>query len=164
MNTQPKDWHIHVSIANQTMEVFYKHELIKTYRISTAKKGCGEVYGSEQTPRGWHIIRAKIGKDLPLNTVFIKRRPTGEIFTPEWGKQYHERDWITTRILWLSGLELGKNRLGNVDSMQRKIYIHGTNAVEELGTPTSKGCIRMDNADIIELFEMVPTYTKVLIS
>src|SRR5687768_10886850 len=81
-------------------------------RVATAKNGPGEKMNSNCTPRGRHIIRAKIGASVPINTVFVGRRPTGEIYAPELRKLYPNRDWILTRILWLSGLEVGKNRLG----------------------------------------------------
>lgn len=161
--TEAEDWRIDISIEQQILRLFHKNKLIETYRISTATKGAGERYGSEQTPRGWHCIRAKIGKDQPINTVFIKRRPTGEIYTPALGQQHPGRDWITTRILWLSGLERGKNRLGDVDTMRRKIYIHGSVYEDKLGQPNSHGCIQMKSLDLIDLFERVPVYTKVFI-
>jgi len=152
---------------NQQSLLVYKNSdlnsLIKQYSISTAKNGAGEQLGSGQTPRGWHIIRAKIGKECLINTVFIGRRPTGEIFTPALQKLFPERDWILTRIFWLSGLELGKNRLGTVDTMRRYIYLHGTPDGTPMGIPNSKGCIRMRNQDIIELFDMVPVGSQVLI-
>ena len=121
----------------------------------------GEENGSYCTPRGRHIIRAKIGAGQPLNSVFIKRRPTGEIYTPELGALHPGRDWILTRILWLSGCEPGYNRLGSCDTMRRYIYIHGTPDSTLLDHPNSKGCIRMHNADLIELFELVPIRTAV---
>lgn len=124
----------------------------------------GEISGSYCTPRGRHIIRAKIGAGQPLNTVFIKRRPTGEIYTPQLGEQHPGRDWILTRILWLSGNEVGFNRLGNCDTMRRYIYIHGTPDSTKLGQPGSKGCVRMRNCDLITLFDLVPTYTEVFIT
>jgi L,D-transpeptidase YbiS len=124
----------------------------------------GEISGSYCTPRGRHIIRAKIGAGQPLNTVFVKRRPTGEIYTPQLGEQYPGRDWILTRILWLSGNEVGFNRLGNCDTMRRHIYIHGTPDSTKLGQPGSKGCVRMRNTDLIALFDLVPTYTEVFIT
>jgi L,D-transpeptidase YbiS len=124
----------------------------------------GEISGSYCTPRGRHIIRAKIGAGQPLNTVFVKRRPTGEIYTPQLGEQYPGRDWILTRILWLSGNEVGFNRLGNCDTMRRYIYIHGTPDSTKLGHPGSKGCVRMRNTDLIALFDLVPTYTEVIIT
>ncbi len=154
---------LEIDISLQKLQVWDEDSLLKEYVVSTAKKGVGEKYGSEQTPRGWHIIRSKIGADLPINTVFIRRRPTGEIYTPELRKQFPERDWILTRILWLSGLELKKNRLGSVDSMRRKIYIHGTPDDVVMGIPGSRGCVRMHNQDIIELFDKIPAKTPVLI-
>jgi lipoprotein-anchoring transpeptidase ErfK/SrfK len=103
------------------------------------------------------VIRAKIGEDQPVNTVFIKRRPTGEIYTPELGARYPERDWILTRILWLSGCEPGFNRLGEVDTMRRYIYIHGSPDSAVMGRPGSIGCIRMHNPDLLDLFKRVET-------
>jgi L,D-transpeptidase YbiS len=150
-----------VSVAEQKMFVFEGDRLLREYIISTAKNGMGEVAGSEQTPRGWHVIRAKIGAGLPINTVFRGRRPTGEIYGAELKAQFPDRDWILSRILWLSGLEIGKNRLGNVDTMRRYIYIHGTPDEVEIGVPGSKGCIRMRNADLMEYFDMVPVGSKV---
>lgn len=154
---------LHVSVAKQKLHLYEEGVLVKEYDISTAAKGVGEMLGSEQTPRGLHIIRAKIGAGLPLNTVFVGRRPTGEIFSPELGEKNPNRDWILTRILWLSGLEVGKNRLGIFDSMRRYIYIHGTPDYVKLGVPGSKGCIRMRNAELVELFDRVPAGTRILI-
>lgn len=154
---------LEVDIATQKMFVYDQDKLINEYLVSTAKNGVGERLGSEQTPRGQHIIRAKIGADSPVNTVFVGRRPTGEIYTPALREQHPNRDWILTRIFWLSGLEVGKNRLGDVDTMQRYIYIHGTPDDVELGTPGSRGCIRMRNTDIIELFGIIPVKTSILI-
>lgn len=131
-------------------------KLLRRYSISTALNGAGEVRDSNCTPRGKHIIRAKIGAGLPENTVFVRRRPTGEIYTPELAAQFPQRDWILTRILWLSGCEVGFNRLGVNDTMRRHIYIHGTPDSVQLGVPLSHGCIRMHNADLIELFDLVP--------
>ncbi len=128
---------------------------IKRYGISSARKGAGERNGSLCTPRGRHIIRAKIGAGQPVNAVFVGRRPTGEIYTPALGVQFPDRDGILTRILWLSGCEPGFNRLGDVDTMRRYIYIHGTPDSVELGIPGSIGCIRMHNNDLLEIFEQV---------
>lgn len=156
---------IEISISNQTLTLFDNFGGIKaTYTISTAANGCGCDKNSGCTPLGQHIIRAKIGADAPENTVFVGRRPTGEVFTPELMAEFPNRDWILTRILWLSGKEIGKNRLGNVDSMQRYIYIHGTPDSTELGKIGSHGCIRMRNSEIVELFDLVTTSTIVLIS
>jgi len=120
--------------------------------------------GSYCTPLGAHIIRAKIGAGLPENTVFVGRRPTGELYTPELSAQFPNRDWILTRILWLSGCEVGFNRLGDVDTMRRYIYIHGSPDSVHMGQPGSIGCIRMRNADIVELFDLVPAGTPVNIA
>lgn len=155
---------LQVSISKQELSVYFENSLKKTYPISTAKNGPGEEWGSEKTPRGKHIIRAKIGAGLNPNTVFIGRRPTGEIYSPELRMQYPKRDWILTRIFWLSGLELGKNRLHSVDTMRRYVYIHGTPDEEPMGIPCSKGCIRMRNDDIIELFNETPYATIVQIN
>ena len=153
---------IHVSVADQTLRLVDEvGTLLCAYPISTALAGVGEVFGSFQTPRGQHIIRAKIGAGLPENTVFVRRRPTGEVWTPELGQQHPGRDWILTRILWLSGCLPGFNRLGCVDTMRRYIYIHGTPELAEMGVPGSHGCVRMRNADIVDLFERVPCYTAV---
>ncbi len=152
-----------VDVATQQLHVDQAGKLIKTYLISTAANGVGETHGSEQTPRGWHTIRAKIGAGCAANTVFIARRPTGEMYTPAMRIQYPGRDWILTRILWLSGLEPGKNRLGAVDTFRRYVYIHGSPDDVVMGQPGSRGCVRMRNSDIIELFEMVQVGVKLLI-
>ncbi len=133
----------------------------KVYPVSTAKNGLGEKNGSFCTPRGRHIVRARIGAGQPLGAVFVRRRPTGEVWTPELHARYPGRDWMLTRILWLSGKQPGFNRLGDVDTMRRVIYIHGTHDFAEMGKPGSHGCIRMRNEDIAELFDLVPPYTPV---
>ena len=157
--------HIKISIANQKLEVLDDQgKLLMSYPVSTALKGAGEVKNSFCTPRGKHVIRAKIGKDAPANTVFKGRRQTGELWTPELAAQQPGRDWILTRILWLSGCEPGFNRLGNVDSMQRYIYIHGTPDIEPMGQPGSHGCVRMRNSDVVALFDLVPVGTSVMIT
>lgn len=133
----------------------------RIYPVSTSRFGPGEKNGSFCTPRGAHIVRAKIGAGLPLGAVFVRRRPTGEVWTPELHARYLGRDWILTRILWLSGCEPGRNRLGEVDTMRRYIYIHGTPDSAGLGRPGSIGCVRMRNRDVAELFDLVPPYTPV---
>lgn len=154
-----------ISVARQSLSVVDDAgTLLRQYAISTAKAGVGEVSGSYQTPRGRHMIRAKIGAGQPENTVFVRRRPTGELWTPELAEQHPGRDWILTRILWLSGCEPGRNRLGCVDTMRRYVYIHGSPDHAKMGVPGSHGCIRMRNADIVELFDLVPCYTAVDIS
>jgi L,D-transpeptidase YbiS len=133
----------------------------RSWSVSTAKNGPGEKNGSFCTPRGKHIVRAKIGAGQPPGTVFVRRRPTGEVWTPELHARYPGRDWMLTRILWLSGKERGFNRLGDVDTMRRYIYIHGSPDTAEMGKPGSIGCIRMRNRDVVELFDLVPPYTPV---
>jgi lipoprotein-anchoring transpeptidase ErfK/SrfK len=152
---------LEVSLEAQTLVVRRQGSEVARYTISTSKHGAGELSGSFRTPRGRHVIRAKIGAGAPLNTVFRGRRPTGEIYSPALAAAFPSRDWILTRILWLSGTEVGKNRLGNVDTMRRYIYIHGTPATEKLGVPGSIGCIRMGNRDLVELFDAVPVGTVV---
>jgi lipoprotein-anchoring transpeptidase ErfK/SrfK len=158
----PADY-IFVDTVKQVLHLYEKGKLVHTYPVSTALKGLGEVQGSEQTPRGWHKIRAKIGTDKPIYTVFKARRPTGEIYSPQLALQYPNRDWILTRILWLSGLEPGANRLGKVDTMRRFIYIHGCPDEIPLDKPLSHGCIRMHNQDLIELYDRVPVGIKIFI-
>ena len=155
--------HIEVIVSTQTLTLYAQERTLMSFSVATAAKGLGEQNGSEQTPRGWHYIRAKIGADQPVNTVFVGRRPTGEIYIPELKAQAPERDWILTRILWLSGLEPGRNRLGTLDTMQRYIYIHGCPEEEPMGIPSSHGCIKMHNQDVIRLFDNVAVGTRVLI-
>jgi len=138
-------------------------ELLAGYPVSTALNGCGEQENSGCTPRGKHYVRAMIGAGLPACTVFRGRRPTGEIFSPELAAQYPDRDWILSRILWLCGLESGKNRGPGVDTFRRFIYIHGTPDTEPMGTPRSHGCIRMRNRDVMDLFDRVCPGTIVCI-
>lgn len=153
---------INIHIASQQLELFDDAgKLLCCYAVSSSKHGVGEISGSNCTPRGKHIIRAKIGAGQPENSVFVGRRPTGEIYTPELGAQFPDRDWILTRILWLSGCEAGFNRLGENDTMRRYIYIHGTPDSVQLGKPGSHGCIRMRNTDLIALFDLVTAGTAV---
>jgi lipoprotein-anchoring transpeptidase ErfK/SrfK len=153
---------IEVHVPTQTLRLKDDAgQVLMERRISTGRKGVGEVSGSEQTPRGWHQVRAKIGAGQPENAVFVARRPTGEVYRPELRQQYPNRDWILTRILWLSGLEPGWNRLGNVDTMRRFIYIHGCPDDDPMGVPGSRGCVKMRNRDLIELFDRVPVGTRV---
>jgi len=153
-----------VDIGEQTLSLFNNEACFSTYAISTGKNGVGEAFGSEKTPRGHHIIRAFVGAHYPENTVFVARRATGEVYSEELGKQFPNRDWILTRILWLSGKEIGKNRLSSCDTMRRYIYIHGTPDNTVLGKPGSRGCIRMRNNEIIELFDLVKPGTSVFIN
>ncbi len=155
--------YLHISIANQQMRLMENAQCIKAYTVSTAKNGAGEQMGSECTPRGWHKIKAKIGDGQASGSVFIGRRPTGEIYSTALAEQYPQRDWILSRILWLVGLEAGKNRYGRVDSGWRYIYIHACPDQLMTGRPESHGCIRMKNADVIDLFQRVDAGLKVLI-
>lgn len=153
--------HLVIDLSQQVLHLYGAKKSLASYSISSAANGVGELLGSECTPRGLHIIRAKIGAKAKANTVFVGRRPTGEIYTPELRRQHPNRDWILTRILWLSGVERGKNRLGNTDSMRRYIYIHGTPDEVEMGVPGSRGCIRMRNTDMITLFDQVQAGARV---
>jgi len=151
-----------VDITSQTLRLFDAHgREIRQYRVSTALNGPGEREGSGCTPRGRHTVRAKIGAGAPSAAVFRGRRATGEVWSPEFAEAHPGRDWILSRILWLSGSEPGRNRLGNFDSMRRYIYIHGTPDDQPMGVPLSHGCVRMRNADVIELFDLVPVGTTV---
>ncbi|HHM05278.1 MAG TPA: L,D-transpeptidase [Gammaproteobacteria bacterium] len=155
--------HIDISLAEQRLRLMEKDAVTLDVAVSTAAKGPGEQWGSECTPRGWHVIRAKIGAGAAVNSVFVGRRPTGERYSPALARAWPGRDWILTRILWLSGLEVGRNRLGPVDTMRRYIYLHGSPDSVAMGVPGSRGCVRLRNADIVELFDRVPAGTRVLI-
>jgi hypothetical protein len=144
--------------ATQTLKVLRGCEAIFSALISTARRGFGEVVGSEQTPRGWHEIAAKIGAGLPINAVLVARNFTGEIYNQILAEQYPERDWILTRILWLAGMDAH-----NKNSQARYIYVHGTPESNPMGLPLSHGCIRMRNEDILQLFDLVTIGTKVFI-
>jgi len=153
---------LRVSLPRQTLEVLDDAgRVARAYPVSTAANGAGEESGSFCTPRGRHIVRAKIGAGLPLYSVLVARRPTGEIYTPELGRNEPGRDWVLSRILWLSGKEPGYNRLGSCDSMRRYIYIHGTPDETFTQAPRSHGCIRMRNGDLAELFDRAPVGTPV---
>ena len=154
---------IKVSIDEQRLQYLESGHVIMDAAVSTAANGPGEIMHSECTPRGRHLIRAKIGAGAPENTVFVGRRASGEIYTPDLKLQHPDRDWMLTRILWLSGLEPGNNRLGNRDSMRRYIYIHGCPDEDAMGTPSSHGCVKMRNSEVIKLFDRVPAGTHVLI-
>tara|TARA_B100000768_G_C11051770_1_gene278676 strand:+ start:101 stop:580 length:480 start_codon:yes stop_codon:yes gene_type:complete len=155
---------INVSITQQKLDLINNSKVIKSYTISTALKGIGQIKNSFKTPIGAHYIRAKIGKGLPALSIFEGRRPTGKLWNKQDAESYPSRDWILSRVLWLSGRELGVNRLGTVDTMQRYIYIHGTPDEVQLGKPSSHGCIRMSNNDVIELFNLVSIGTIININ
>lgn len=159
----PNGHHLWVGVPQQSMRHYLNGELQREYRVSTAKNGTGCEQGSYKTPTGWHKVRVKIGNGCPKGTIFVARRPKNKLFNQEMLQAYPDKDWILTRILWLSGLELGKNRLGNVDTMQRYVYIHGMANEANIGHTNSKGCINMLNDDIIELFDNIPINTTVYI-
>ncbi|MDH5328228.1 MAG: L,D-transpeptidase [Gammaproteobacteria bacterium] len=152
---------IEVSIAQQRLRLRSEDKVLMDVSVATAKNGPGEVKNSECTPRGLHKIRAKIGSDCDPGTVFVGRRPTGEVYQTSMKQQHPNRDWILTRIMWLSGLEPGRNRFGNVDTMSRYVYIHGCPDDDAMGVPSSHGCIKMRNLDVISLFELVEIGTRV---
>jgi len=155
---------IEVDVPSQTLTLRHTQgRILMQTRIASSCNGVGEENGSERTPRGWHVVRAKIGKDLAAGAVLVSRRPTGEIYTPALRRNFPDRDWILTRIFWLSGIEPGKNRLGRVDTMRRYIYIHGCPDEDVMGIPSSHGCIKMRNSEIIDLFDRVPVGTRVII-
>lgn len=160
---KPEDLLIRVSIDEQRLQLLEAGRVCMDTEIATAANGPGEVMHSECTPRGWHRVRARVGAGCPPGTVFVGRRPTGEIYLPELRAVEPQRDWMLTRLLWLCGMEPGKNRLGNVDSMRRYIYIHGCPDEDVMGVPSSHGCVKMRNDDVIELFDRVPLGTRVLI-
>jgi hypothetical protein len=146
---------IRITMATQLLELLEGSQVLASYRVSTSAKGAGERLNSEQTPRGTHEVRELIGHGAPLGAVFVGRRFTGEICSPALQARHPDRDWILTRVIWLGGMEDGKNRGGEVDTLSRYIYIHGTPDGEPLGQPGSHGCIRMRNADVIALFDRV---------
>ncbi len=154
---------IEIDIATQRLRLLEGSRVLREFAVSTAANGPGEQNGSGCTPRGRHRLRAMIGAGAASGTVFVRRRPTGEIHSAALAAQHPRRDWILSRILWLSGCEPGKNRLGAVDTMRRFIYIHGTDDESTIGTPASHGCVRMRNADVIELFDLVKPGTDVMI-
>ncbi len=162
MSSDLANMRIEISLAEQQLRLLNAQgEAVASYSVSTALNGPGEQKDSGCTPRGVHVVRARIGNGAPVNSVFVGRRATGEIWSPELAAQYPDRDWILTRILWLSGTEQGFNRLGAVDSMQRYIYIHGTPDDQPMGVPCSHGCVRMRNQDVLALFDAVPVGTPV---
>jgi L,D-transpeptidase YbiS len=159
----PETLCITISLPQQRLRLSSANAILMDVPVSTASNGPGERMGSECTPRGRHIVRAKIGDGAPIGSVFVARRLTGERYHPGLRAQYPERDWILTRILWLSGVEPGRNRLGMRDTMRRFIYIHGCPGDLVLGKPGSHGCIRMGNADVVALFDRVPVGTPVVL-
>lgn len=155
---------IEIDLSTQTLTLFTEDATSSvSYVVSTALNGPGERQSSGCTPTGKHYVRAMVGGGAPLNSVFVGRRPTGEVYSLELAGQFPERDWILSRILWLCGLESGKNRGPGVDSFRRFIYIHGTPDSEPMGVPCSHGCIRMRNRDVVDLYSRVKPGTPVFI-
>ena len=150
-----------IDLAGQTLSL-PKHN--KFYVISSGKNGIGEQEDSGKTPRGWHKVALKFGHSAPKNAVFKARQETGEVYDDALATQFPERDWILSRILWLSGLEENLNQGEGCDTFKRYIYIHGTPDTEPMGIPMSHGCIRMRNEDVIELFDLIPEQALVFIS
>lgn len=156
---------VDINIANQSLKAYSDlGELLFETAIASAKNGVGQKNGSECTPLGSHRIRAKIGANQDSGSVFIGRRLTGEIYNQKLAIQFPQRDWILSRILWLCGNEKGVNRGSNVDTQRRYIYIHGAPDSHPMGIPSSHGCIKMSNKDIIALFDLVVVGTTVNIS
>lgn len=162
LGTEKRMWLL-ISLTKQRLRLMTAGQVLAAYSVSTARNGPGEHCGSGCTPRGWHRVRVRIGRGCRPGTVFVGRRPTGEHYSVRLAARYPNRDWILTRILWLSGLEPGRNRYGEVDTLRRFIYIHGTPEEEPMGVPRSHGCIRMRNADIVDLYERITAGTRVLI-
>lgn len=152
---------LRIDLSAQTLELWAGDALLARHPVSTAANGPGERQGSGCTPRGRHRVRLKIGAGCPANAVFVGRRPTGELYSPELAAAEPGRDWILARILWLTGVEPGRNRGGEVDTLRRYIYIHGCPDGAPIGVPCSHGCIRMRNADLLTLFERVRNGTVV---
>ncbi|HTT08634.1 MAG TPA: L,D-transpeptidase [Gammaproteobacteria bacterium] len=156
--------HIEIDLASQSLRLLDDADtVLMTCAVSAARNGPGEKLNSECTPRGWHCIEAKIGEGCPVNTVFVNREPTGEIYSRTLRDQSPGRDWILTRILWLRGLEAGRNLGGDVDTHARYIYLHGTPDEVPMGAPGSRGCIRMRNTDLLALYDLIEVGTRVLI-
>jgi L,D-transpeptidase YbiS len=153
---------IFVDLKEQSLKLSFQEDIVREFEISTSKFGPGQEKGSFKTPTGHHIIRAKIGAGAPGNAIFKGRRWRGDTY-PLDGIENLEEDHILARILWLSGLEKGINRLGNVDTMQRYIYIHGSPDKTFIGQPSSIGCIRMLPSDVMELFDLVEVGDQVQI-
>lgn len=155
--------YININIKTQQLQCIRDNKIIFHTPVSTAKNGVGERLNSGCTPRGQFVIYKKIGQNYPDNTVFVGRKPTGEIYTPTLGASAPTRDWILTRILWLTGLEQGKNLGGECDTLQRYIYLHGCPDSCVMGIPASHGCIRLSNKAITTVFNLAEEGTKVVI-
>ena len=152
-----------VSVDEQKLYHIKSNTIFKTYQVSSSKLGTGNEEGSNKTPTGLHLIKEKIGKKIPINGRFIGRVFYGNIAEIYSDMTISKTDDITSRILWLSGLENGVNKGDSIDSYKRYIYIHGTSEEGRIGIPSSHGCIRMKNKDVIDLFNEVSIGTFVLI-
>ena len=156
--------HLHISLRDQRLDVWQADQVILKYAVSTALLGAGQHLNSGCTPTGLHAIYRKIGAGCPLNTAFVGRQAEPLPYSAVRAAALPHKDWILTRILWLTGCEMGHNRGGACDTLQRYIYLHGTPETEPMGIPRSHGCIRMRNADIVALFDQVIVGTLVLIT
>jgi hypothetical protein len=152
---------VRIDLDAQRLSLLDGSRVCAEYPVSSGANGPGERLGSGCTPRGLHRVRLRIGEGCPEGTVFVGRRPTGEVYTPELAAGHPGRDWILTRILWLTGCEPGRNRGGEVDTLRRYIYIHGCPDPEPMGVPCSHGCIRMRSRDLMALFDRVANGTTV---
>ncbi len=153
-----------VDISRQLLSLYQDDKCLHSWPVSTSARGSGNRMDSLQTPLGAHRIAEKIGADSPANTIFKGRQDCGELANITQRPEPTGEDLITSRILWLKGIEPGKNLDGDVDSQQRYIYIHGTAEEGLIGQAVSHGCIRMRNADVIELFALVDPETLVYIT
>ena len=154
LGIKPAERLLHVSIAEQSMRLFEQGTLLNTLKVSTSLCSPSNTKNSLGTPRGLHVIADRIGTGQPPGMVFKGRVATGHHYS-ELSEQENERNLITTRILWLKGLEPGYNLGGNVDSYARYIYIHGTNHEDRIGAPSSGGCVQLTNMEMLQLFDVV---------
>jgi len=164
VNISAMTYKIDIDISQQRLYLKQNDDLIKSYPISSSKYGEGSTENSNMTPLGLHVIKEKIGTDVPINTLFISRINTKRTVNIENSRNKTKDDHITSRILWLDGLEEGKNKGQGVDSYSRYIYIHGTHEEGLIGEKASHGCIRMLNNDVIDLYNYVNIGTEVYIS
>ena len=164
VNISAMTYKIDIDISQQRLYLKQNDNLIKSYPISSSKYGEGSIENSNMTPLGLHVIKEKIGTDVPINTLFISRINTKRTVNIENSRNKTKDDHITSRILWLDGLEEGKNKGKGVDSYSRYIYIHGTHEEGLIGEKASHGCIRMLNNDVIDLYNYVNIGTEVYIS
>ena len=155
---------IRINVGQQKLYLLNEAgETISEYPVSTSKYGTGSESGSEKTPLGLHRIKDKIGGAMPMNMVLVGREPKGMLEDCIRDSIELPEDVITSRVMWLEGMEPGRNQGGHVDTYNRYIYIHGTSDEDSIGTPASIGCIRMLNKDVVELYRLVETGTEVLI-